>query len=177
MMIFVCGGVRSGKTSYAESCMLQSNLPHLHYVATGVVTDSEMLDRVTRHKKDRKQSKGSWQTWEQPTAIDQLSFTAEDAILIDCLTTWVTNEMMAEEYVPPDDMVTFLMKQLDRLITGAGEVYIVSNDLDRDLPSPYKMVRDYLYILNSIHRYVVRKADEAIEMVFGRPFFHKGVEA
>ncbi|MFD2923728.1 bifunctional adenosylcobinamide kinase/adenosylcobinamide-phosphate guanylyltransferase [Halobacillus naozhouensis] len=174
MMTFVCGGVRSGKTSYAEGWMLQSNLSHLHYVATGVVTDSEMQERVFRHQKDRKQSRRSWQTWEQPTTIDQLSFTEDDAVLLDCLTTWVTNEMMVPQGKRPDDLIDFLIEQLDRLIADTGELYIISNDLTRDLPSSSELVQDYLYILGTIHKYVIRQADQAIEMVFGQPIFHKG---
>ncbi|WP_079528934.1 bifunctional adenosylcobinamide kinase/adenosylcobinamide-phosphate guanylyltransferase [Halobacillus hunanensis] len=177
MMTFICGGVRSGKTSYAEKRTLESKLPYLHYVATGVVTDSEMHERVTRHQKDRRQSLRSWKTWEQPTAIGKLSFTGDDAILIDCLTTWVMNEMLEQEDMEPDDRIGSLIEQLDRLIADAGEVYMISNDLSRDVLSDNEMVRDYLYILGSIHKYVVKQSDQAIEMVFGRPVYHKGGEA
>ncbi|ASN04685.1 bifunctional adenosylcobinamide kinase/adenosylcobinamide-phosphate guanylyltransferase [Virgibacillus necropolis] len=176
MLTFVCGGVRSGKTSYAEKGILNTKLANLHYVATGVVTDSEMQERVYRHKDDRLQSVRSWQTWEQPTGINQLTFSSDDAVLLDCLTTWITNEMMAQEDKDLDDMIRFLIKQLEKLVASAGEVYIVSNDLSRDIPSSYRMVQDYLYILGSIHRFVVGRSDKAIEMVYGVPLLHKGEE-
>lgn len=177
MLTFVCGGVRSGKTSYAEHCMLDTKFPNLHYVATGVVTDSEMQERVSRHQDDRRQSSRSWQTWELPTAIDQVLFTENDAILLDCLTTWVTNEMMVQEDVLPETMISSLINQLENLIASVGKIYIVSNDLSRDIVSSNRFVQNYLYILGSIHRYIVRRSDEAIEMVFGEPVFHKGGKA
>ncbi|WP_404456663.1 bifunctional adenosylcobinamide kinase/adenosylcobinamide-phosphate guanylyltransferase [Virgibacillus necropolis] len=157
--------------------MLDKKHLNLHYVATGVVTDFEMQERVSRHKDDRRQSSRSWQTWELPTAIDQVLFTGNDATLLDCLTTWVTNEMMAQEGMLPDDMIRYLINQLENLIANVGEVYIVSNDLGRDIVSSNRLIQNYLYILGSIHRYVVRRSDVAIEMVFGVPVFHKGGKA
>lgn len=157
--------------------MLETKLPNLHYVATGVVTDSEMQERVCRHQDDRRQSCRSWQTWELPTAIDQALFTENDAILLDCLTTWVTNEMMAQEDMLSDAMIPYLINQLENLIAGVGEVYIISNDLSRDIIPSNRLVQNYLFILGTVHRYFVRRSEVAIEMVFGLPVFHKGGKA
>ncbi|MCP3027866.1 bifunctional adenosylcobinamide kinase/adenosylcobinamide-phosphate guanylyltransferase [Halobacillus sp. A5] len=176
MITFICGGVRSGKTRFAERLLLASSCKNLHYVATGVVTDEEMKERVTRHQQDRQRSERAWTTWEQPTDLHELAFSSSDAVLIDCLTTWVTNEMMKHEKIPPGKLAKGLSKRLGKLLQQPGDLVIVSNDVSRGMPSSFTMVRDYIYLLGQMNQWLVKHSDQAVEMVFGQPYFHKGVE-
>ena len=69
-LTFISGGVRSGKSSYAEKLLVneaQKNGGRLVYIASGVATDSEMQARIERHKSDR--STHSWTTIEQPVEL------------------------------------------------------------------------------------------------------------
>src|SRR5690606_24637861 len=96
MLIFVTGGVRSGKSSFAEKLAIkQVESNHLHYVATSMDTDTEMHDRIHRHKERREASSAHWITWEVERNIGRLheKIAQNSIILFDCLTTLVNNEL------------------------------------------------------------------------------------
>ncbi|GGF29518.1 adenosylcobinamide kinase/adenosylcobinamide phosphate guanyltransferase [Halobacillus andaensis] len=176
MITFICGGVRSGKTGFTEMQMLKSKCENLHYIATGVATDEEMIERVSHHQEDRRKSERAWLTWEQPTKINELTFSWEDAVLLDCITTWVTNKMIQHEDLDPDQLIDGLLNQVEALIAQPGEVYIISNEVSRELPSPFSMVETYKYIVGTMNQHLAARSDQAVEMVFGEPVFHKEVD-
>ncbi|WP_431803794.1 bifunctional adenosylcobinamide kinase/adenosylcobinamide-phosphate guanylyltransferase [Halobacillus andaensis] len=175
MITFICGGVRSGKTSYAEQLVCKSPLEDLHYIATGVVTDEEMKARIYHHRQDRKNSTRKWTTWEQPTDIMKLTFSGTDAVLLDCITTWVTNEMMKQDGWNKEELTANLVKQLEELIHKPGDIVVVSNEVSRDVPSTFSLVKDYAYVLGKVNQWLVDQSDGAVEMVFGEPIIHKEV--
>ena len=91
-ILFVTGGARSGKSTFAEHLARQSGAPVV-YLATMEAGDEELLDRIQRHQSRRP---SAWTTIEEPLALaDALSRAAPDAcVLIDCLSLWVTNRLM-----------------------------------------------------------------------------------
>ena len=62
-------------------------------------SDSEMEKRISRHQEDRRQSGYYWKTWEQPVSIGKMAsnFKCDDIVLLDCLTTWLNNELFFVE--------------------------------------------------------------------------------
>ncbi len=93
--VLVLGGARSGKSSYAEKMAQSSGLQPL-YLATGRAFDGEMENRIAIHRNRR----GSdWQTVEEPLDLVgalTLHVAVDRFVLVDCLTLWLTNLMMAE---------------------------------------------------------------------------------
>lgn len=110
-MLFVIGGARSGKSRYAQNRM--EALPgKLAFIATAQAHDAEMQDRIARHQADRGPC---WQTFEAPVelpcAIDRAA-TCADAVLVDCLTLWLSNLMLAQRDVAM--MTDHLIAALER---------------------------------------------------------------
>ena len=64
-LTLVLGGVRSGKSAFAESLARKAEGPVL-YLATGQVTDDEMAERIRRHREARP---GHWDTLEEPLEL------------------------------------------------------------------------------------------------------------
>ncbi len=94
--VLVLGGAASGKSAYAES--LLSKAPLL-YIATGQAQDTEMSERIKRHR-DRRGPR--WITVEEPTELVESIYrhrSAFSGILVDCLTMWISNLMMADKDV------------------------------------------------------------------------------
>ncbi|KEQ51568.1 bifunctional adenosylcobinamide kinase/adenosylcobinamide-phosphate guanylyltransferase [Sphingobium chlorophenolicum] len=94
--LLVLGGCRSGKSRYAQEWCEAVSGGRLAYIATAQAFDTEMEERIARHRNER----GSrWLTidapMDLPTALSEAAGQA-DAILIDCLTLWLTNLMLAE---------------------------------------------------------------------------------
>lgn len=93
--LFVLGGARSGKSRYAQARAEAVDGRHV-FIATAQAFDTEMLDRIARHRTERDER---WHTVEAP--VDLISAVVEfdqpdSVILIDCLTLWVSNLILAE---------------------------------------------------------------------------------
>lgn len=91
----VLGGARSGKSVFAEKLIGDSGLERV-YLATATAGDDEMRTRIACH---RTQRGDGWITVEEPLAlVDALTREATHgrAVLVDCLTLWLSNLMFAE---------------------------------------------------------------------------------
>ncbi|MBQ7586317.1 MAG: bifunctional adenosylcobinamide kinase/adenosylcobinamide-phosphate guanylyltransferase [Desulfovibrionaceae bacterium] len=93
--ILFVGGTRSGKSSLAQS-WAESLSSNPIFIATLQVMDFEMRERVKLHQEQRGQR---FALVEEPLALNErlASFLSHEAttILIDCISTWVTNLLMA----------------------------------------------------------------------------------
>ncbi|MFA7429592.1 MAG: bifunctional adenosylcobinamide kinase/adenosylcobinamide-phosphate guanylyltransferase [Rhodospirillaceae bacterium] len=94
-LTLVLGGARSGKSAHAERLI---GTRAAVYVATAQVRDDEMAERVARHRARRGDG---WSTLEEP--LDLAGVVARNfdgrPVLIDCLTLWLTNVMLADRNV------------------------------------------------------------------------------
>lgn len=96
--LLILGGARSGKSRHAQA-RAETIAGPLAYIATAQALDTEMADRIDRHRADRD---ARWTTIEAPfdlaDAIGRAAF-HHDAILIDCLTLWLSNLMLDDRDV------------------------------------------------------------------------------
>ena len=92
--LLVLGGARSGKSAYAQSLAEAHGSDRL-YLATAAAGDEEMAARIARHQADRGQG---WTTLEEPLDIAAALLTHAQAgrvVVVDCLTLWLSNLMLA----------------------------------------------------------------------------------
>ena len=97
--VLVLGGARSGKSRTALQLAEQASLQRI-YVATAQAFDDEMRERIALHRLERDRS---WQTVDAPFELPQAiqAQTAPDkAVLVDCLTLWLSNIVLAERDPP-----------------------------------------------------------------------------
>lgn len=94
-LIFIGGGARSGKSRLALQLAEEAG-PGRVFIATAQAFDDEMRARISRHQDERD---ATWRTVEEPLAVPETlgQITGCDVVLIDCLTLWLTNLLMAEE--------------------------------------------------------------------------------
>ena len=93
--LLVLGGARSGKSRYAQQ-RVEACGGTLAYIATAQALDEEMADRIARHRADRGER---WTTIDAPIDLPAaIRRTAEqaDAMLVDCLTLWLSNLLLAD---------------------------------------------------------------------------------
>jgi adenosylcobinamide kinase/adenosylcobinamide-phosphate guanylyltransferase len=93
--MLVLGGARSGKSAFAEKLIGNSGLARI-YLATAIAGDDEMKARIAHHRAQRGEG---WTTIEEPLAlVDALTREATHgrAVLVDCLTLWLSNLMFAQ---------------------------------------------------------------------------------
>jgi adenosylcobinamide kinase / adenosylcobinamide-phosphate guanylyltransferase len=179
-IIFICGGVRSGKSSFAESMaeFYQSAKPEaaLHYIACGRAVDDEMSQRIRKHQADREKSEHSWMTWECPVNIGSLSenFSSKDIVLLDCVTTLLTNEMFSSESINERKLTEKISEDIKKLSKNAGKLILVSNDVFCEAVSTNDFVINFTKTLGMIHQRLVEMAAEAYSVKNGIPVLKKG---
>lgn len=187
-MIFITGGVRSGKSSYAEKravALWRKQLGTLHYIATGRVYDEEMATRVAHHERNRKQSGIKWNVHEKTNDIDDLfpHFHRDDVVLLDCVTTLVSNELFVfskkrEEKWKDEQFVFYVKTKLETLFSmiakAPWKTIVVSNELFFDVHTNDRDTELYKWLLGNVHSYIVQLAEEAIVVECGIPCWKKG---
>ncbi|QFF97900.1 hypothetical protein PB01_03200 [Psychrobacillus glaciei] len=165
-LVFITGGVRSGKSSFAEHYLMKEQVKRNVYVASGVAVDGEMKERIKRHQNDRENYPVEWATIEQPRYIEQiLPYIQEgDGILWDCVTTWLANELYNNDM---EKVEKALFETIEYLMHKAKVIVIVSNEVLDEPLSKYESVVLYQKWIGRIHQQLVAKADHAFEMEYG----------
>jgi adenosylcobinamide kinase/adenosylcobinamide-phosphate guanylyltransferase len=167
----VLGGVRSGKSRYAQQLAERSD--SVVFVATAKVSDDEMRRKIERHREERPKA---WLTVEEPLELVQTLAQLEqgcDVILIDCLTIFASNLLEAE-----GDDRDAIDRRLEALCvalqSAACSVVLVSNEVGSGVVPAYELGRRYRDLLGEINQSVARVADDVILMVAGLPLALKG---
>ncbi|SNB60866.1 adenosylcobinamide kinase /adenosylcobinamide-phosphate guanylyltransferase [Arboricoccus pini] len=158
----VLGGARSGKSRFAEEQVLASGLQPI-YIATAEAWDEQMRERIAHHKANR-QGKG-WQTLEEPTALDSVISSvarADRFLLVDCLTLWLTNLMMADR-----DIDIAVEKLLDVVVAQPGKLLFVSNEVGLGGVATTPLGRSFADHAGRLHQRLAEVADEVVLMVAG----------
>ncbi len=172
MIYFISGGVRSGKSTYAEKLATSLSNDNLIYLATAKNIDSDMNLRIEKHKSDRKQK--NFQTIECHkdlfTIIDSIS--SNDIVLLECLTVLVTNEML-ENNLDNDSYIKKIVDDILLIASKAKDLIIVSNDLYGDDLVYNDFVKDYYYIITEISKQLVTHAKSVYEVTLGIPLQRK----
>jgi adenosylcobinamide kinase/adenosylcobinamide-phosphate guanylyltransferase len=173
-LMFVTGGARSGKSSYAERLAAGTGRP-VTYLATLEPLDEEMRERIARH---REQRPDAWQTVEAPRALAEAVEGAPDgvALLIDCLSLWVSNRLLTLGEEPAAAEIGALEGKLDaeidRVIASAGEragpTIVVSNEVGSGVVPPSVLGRVYRDLLGRSNQRVSQAAERAWLLVAGR---------
>lgn len=161
--LLVLGGARSGKSRFAQ--VQAEALPgRLVYIATAEALDAEMEDRIARHRDDR----GSrWDTVEAPLDLAE-ALTAQSrpdsVVLVDCLTLWASNLMLAERNVAA------AISGLLFAIAGApGRIILVSNEVGLGVVPDNALARRFRDIAGEINQAVAASVDSAVLVTAGLP--------
>ena len=164
--VFISGGVRSGKSAFAEQYITEHKKQRQPvYIASGVAFDEEMAKRIQRHQKDRQDA--AWVTIEVPNTFPQTfeQLDTRHVLLWDCITTWLTNILV--DNLPVDYMLDQFKAQLQRWRADGMLVVLVSNEvLDAGI-SPYDFTAQYQQLLGEFNQWLVAFCDEAYELEYG----------
>jgi len=162
----VLGGVRSGKSRFAQS-LVERHGRGL-YLATAEAGDGEMAERIARHKARRN---GLWITIEEPIDLAHaIESNAEPArpILVDCLTLWLSNLIHAGR-----DIDAETQKLLQALGGLSGSIVLVSNEVGLGIVPDNELARAFRDHAGILHQKVGEIADLVVFMAAGLPLVVK----
>ena len=160
-VILVLGGARSGKSRFAES-LLADQAGHRIYLATAEAGDEEMRLRILHHQSRR--GKG-WRMIESPIEIAApIANAGEDAVLVDCLTLWLSNLMAVDRDI--DEATSDLCRALDK---ARGPVVLVSNETGLGVVPDNALAREFRDRAGRLNQAIAAKADRVFFIAAGLP--------
>jgi adenosyl cobinamide kinase/adenosyl cobinamide phosphate guanylyltransferase len=162
----VLGGARSGKSRYAEGLVAALPPPWV-YVATAEALDHEMAARIRTHRARRGPS---WRTIEAPRDLAAaLAACAQAPVLIDCLTLWLSNLMLAEADIDAE------IEELEKSLAAArSPVVLVANEVGSGIVPDNALGRRFRDAQGLLNQRIAARADRVVLMVAGLPLAVKG---
>lgn len=172
-LILILGGARSGKSAYAQEIArrLSQGERGVTYMATAVVGDEEMEERIASHRAKRPPS---WKTVEAPqTAAEAIEEIGEErqVIILDCLTLLISNLMLEKADGKTGIRQDDVLREVERLVEAAkrvkSQVIVVSNEVGLGVVPATKLGRLFRDIAGRANQLVAREADEVYLMWAG----------
>ena len=168
--MLVLGGVRSGKSRYAQA--RASRFARVTFVATARRSDAEMRRKIAAPRRERPRD---WKTVEAQRDLDQVILregASADLLLVDCLTTYCGRLLSARGVAPARRK--HLASVIDAIATTRASVFLVSNEVGSGVVPAFKSGRLYRDLLGEVNQQVARVADRVVLLVAGIPVPIKG---
>ncbi len=168
-VIYVTGGARSGKSSYA--LRLAEPYQHRVFLATAEAFDGEMQRRIDKHKEERQDR---FTTVEEPLYLDKaLRVLPEgtEVVLVDCLTVWLGNMM---HYLGAESAINERIDALlDVLSAPPCDIIFVSNEVGMGIVPENAMARAFRDLAGTLNSRVAECASQAYLLCSGLPLVLK----
>lgn len=182
-LTLVMGGVRSGKSAFAEGLVLSLDLPTV-YLATGMAIDPEMEQRIERHRQGRP---SNWITVEEPLDLagglktacetlvnsDEGSKSGAGVVIIDCIDVWVANNLIEHENESNERLESLALEALDDLLEtaegSAVSIIMVSSEVGLSLVSQEALGRRFQDLLGLVNQRIADEAKQVYLVVAGIP--------
>ncbi|WP_188577931.1 bifunctional adenosylcobinamide kinase/adenosylcobinamide-phosphate guanylyltransferase [Azorhizobium oxalatiphilum] len=162
----VLGGARSGKSRHAEQIVERLDSPWA-YLATAQAFDAEMEARIALHRARRSES---WRTYDAPLdlagTLDALP--PDMPALVDCLTLWLTNHLLAEH-----DLEAEAARLIAAVLRRSAPVVLVANEVGLGIVPDNALARRFRDAAGRLNQDLAAKADRVVFLVAGLPMVFK----
>ena len=163
----ITGGARSGKSEYALALAQKAQGARHFFIATAEALDDEMRARIAHHRANRA---ADFATIEEPLAIGAaLSDLAgrADVVVIDCLTLWISNLLMAGH---GDRSILSEVRMLTGAMADATfDSIVVTGEVGAGIVPENGTARRFRDLLGWTNQTVARTAERVLLMVAGYP--------
>jgi adenosylcobinamide kinase/adenosylcobinamide-phosphate guanylyltransferase len=161
-LTLVLGGARSGKSRHAER-LVESMPGPWTYIATAQAFDEEMRARIALHRERRGTG---WRTVDAPLDLAAAisAAPADGAVLVECLTLWLTNVMLADRDVAAESEALIVACR-----AAAGPLVLVGNEVGLGIVPDNALARRFRDAAGRLHQDLAAVADRVVFMVAGLP--------
>lgn len=157
----VLGGARSGKSRHAEALVEARPAPWT-YIATAQAWDEEMRARIAEHRAGRP---AGWETVDAPLDLPEtIAAHAGRPILVDCLTLWLTNLILAERDTAQAGAA--LLAACER---ASAPLVLVGNEVGLGIVPDNALARRFRDEAGRLHQALAARAGRVVFMVAGLP--------
>jgi adenosylcobinamide kinase/adenosylcobinamide-phosphate guanylyltransferase len=165
--VLVLGGARSGKSRTALQ-LAENACAERTYIATAQAFDDEMRERIAQHRTERD---GSWQTVDAPLDLTETvgaQTASGKAVLVDCLTLWLSNIVLAERNPT---------HETDRLVQAVrearGPLILVSNEAGQGIVPSTPLGRKFRDEQGRLNQRIAEVCDAVVFVAAGCPILLK----
>jgi adenosylcobinamide kinase/adenosylcobinamide-phosphate guanylyltransferase len=162
-VIFITGGQRSGKSSYAMQ-LAQELSENPIYLATARIWDNDFKNRIERHKSDRSHN---WINIEEEKEISNHNINGK-VVVLDCITLWLTNFFSDTKY-NIDLSIAQAKKEWNKFVNQNATIVVISNEIGMGTHAETAASRKFTDLQGWMNQYIAKNADEVILMVSGIP--------
>jgi len=168
----VLGGARSGKSRFTEQRAIQSEQQGLEviYIATATAQDNEMAARIVHHQQQRP---SHWHTVETPIQLTetlQAYAHPQRCLIVECLTLWLTNCLLADQ----DCWERERQLLLDQVQALSGQKIFVGNEIGQGIVPMGELSRRFVDENGRLQQSLAQLADNVFWVVAGLPQVLKG---
>jgi adenosylcobinamide kinase / adenosylcobinamide-phosphate guanylyltransferase len=163
MKTLILGGVRSGKSRYAEGLARARGGP-VAVIATATAQDAEMAARIEAHRRNRPPE---WRVIEEPIRLAAALDTAASpagSVIVDCLTLWLTNLLCGDDAEALGRETGRLFEALPRV---SGECILISNEVGLGIMPMNALARRFGDEAGLLHQRLAALCDRVVIMVAG----------
>ena len=172
MNLLVLGGVRSGKSRYAEQIAGQGGAPVV-MIVTATAGDEEMAARIAAHRARRPRH---WQVAEEPVELGRAISRATapgTVVIVDCLTLWLSNLFALEDAKVLESQRAALKSAV---AASTGTLVLVSNEVGCGIVPTNQLARRFRDEAGILHQELAQLCDQVVWMVAGLPVVIKAPE-
>ena len=164
----ILGGAASGKSAYAEGLVRRAPGARV-YIATAEGFDDEMRAKIAAHRAAREQD--GWRTVEAPLDLTAAlaGITADDVVLLDCATLWLSNVMLAGR-----DWWDEAAALIAALGSCPAPVVVVSNETGQGVVPENKLAREFRAAQGGLNQQLAAEAGFVAVVMAGLPLVLKG---
>ncbi|MBD3674383.1 MAG: bifunctional adenosylcobinamide kinase/adenosylcobinamide-phosphate guanylyltransferase [Planctomycetaceae bacterium] len=170
--ITILGGVRSGKSSFAEDLAQQLGEENVTYLATAEAGDEEMSRRIERHQSSRPEG---WKTVESrrelAKTISQL-LPLPKVILLDCLTIWISNILLDAGDVPFEEIERQMRIEIEQFLEAVKgsnvTVIVVAGEVGMGVVPETLLGRQFRDLHGWANQTIVEASSNSYLMIAGR---------
>lgn len=170
MKLLVLGGIRSGKSRFAEQSAAATGKTVI-YLATATAQDEEMRERIARHQGKRP---AAWQVVEEPLQLGaalQRHDSEQNCIIVECLTLWLTNWLCGNQ---PAQLALQKQRLLELTPQLSADVIFVSNETNMGVVPLGELARRYCDEAGTLHQQLAALCDRVVLVSAGLPLLLKG---
>ncbi len=164
-LTLILGGARSGKSRYAEA-LVMAHAPPWRYLATAEPGDAEMRARIAEHRARRGPE---WHTIEAPHNLPTaLSDAPGAAALVDCLTLWLSNLMLADADIEAETGALEAALRRRMALT-----VLVANEVGLGIVPKNALARRFRDAAGMLNQRIAARADRVVFVAAGLPLVLK----
>lgn len=165
-LVFISGGVRSGKSSFAVSLAKREG-KEVTFVATAKPIDREMVEKIKKHKRSRPKN---WLTLEvERSLIEEIKGARGDTLLLDCLTLYVSQILSSKGEISREDILKEIRSFIEFAKNSFSLTIVVTNEVGSGVIPEKPVGRKFSEILGEVNQLVAKSSDEAYLLVSGIP--------